>query len=409
MKANLFPHFRIAFVMVMAAILYSGCNKYADFKDVVIVTGTDVNPLIQFTIDQEALPAVHSVTASATGRAESDITVHFQIDPSLVETYNETNATAFDAAPAASLQLSASTAVIPTGSNISNAVDVSVLSTEDFVIGRVYVIPVTITHVEGPLEVLDASRTIYLRIVRTMQHAALNLGVNWGTNCNNSFYYPYQFSENLRHSMQQFTFEMKVRVFDWHPGANPISRLCNWQTQMDPCGQEGGFGGPNLLRFGEHGTDIDQLQWVHPDGNIVSNTRFALERWYMISCTWDGQTYRLYVDGVLDGTIDGTPGREFVFGGLELGMSWCCFSQQRFLGWISEGRMWTRARSGAEIRESLCAVDPESNGLLAYWKFNEGEGQTFNDYTGHGYDMHWPRSTNGHWVSSTDPANICAQ
>ena len=38
---------------------------------------------------------------------------------------------------------------------------------------------------------------------------------------------------------------------------------------------------------------------------------------------------------------------------------------------------------------NLCGVDSQSEGLVAYWKMNEGEGHIFKDATGHGYDMDW--------------------
>ena len=53
---------------------------------------------------------------------------------------------------------------------------------------------------------------------------------------------------------------------------------------------------------------------------------------------------------------------------------------------MSEARVWTRALSATELQENLCYVDPASNGLLAYWRFN-GTEQAGNipDLTGHGY------------------------
>ena len=36
---------------------------------------------------------------------------------------------------------------------------------------------------------------------------------------------------------------------------------------------------------------------------------------------------------------------------------------------------------------NLCGVDPQSEGLVAYWKFNEGAGNVITDQTGHGNDI----------------------
>ena len=41
----------------------------------------------------------------------------------------------------------------------------------------------------------------------------------------------------------------------------------------------------------------------------------------------------------------------------------------------------------------MCGADPNANGLLAYWKFNEGSGSMFYNSasTGSKYDMDWTR------------------
>ena len=58
----------------------------------------------------------------------------------------------------------------------------------------------------------------------------------------------------------------------------------------------------------------------------------------------------------------------------------------------------------------MCAVDPQSDGLVGYWKFNEGEGHIFHDASGHGLDMDWSKSSrdvseNGKMVATPDAAN----
>ena len=50
--------------------------------------------------------------------------------------------------------------------------------------------------------------------------------------------------------------------------------------------------------------------------------------------------------------------------------------------------MWSVPRTMSQIQDGMDYVDPKSEGLLAYWRFN-GETQpdgTIRDETGHGYD-----------------------
>ena len=59
-----------------------------------------------------------------------------------------------------------------------------------------------------------------------------------------------------------------------------------------------------------------------------------------------------------------------------------------FDGYISECRVWNVARTTAELEDGICYVDPTSEGLISYWRF-DGETQedgTVLDMTGHGHN-----------------------
>ena len=61
------------------------------------------------------------------------------------------------------------------------------------------------------------------------------------------------------------------------------------------------------------------------------------------------------------------------------------YDDNRWLaGEISECRIWNIVRSQEEIAENPYYVDPQSEGLVAYWKFDEGAGNTVKDHTGNG-------------------------
>lgn len=145
----------------------------------------------------------------------------------------------------------------------------------------------------------------------------------------------------------------------------------------------------NMLRFGEAGMDVNCLQWVCPTGSVPSVTRFSTNRWYTLSLTYDGSKFTMYVDGVKDAQLDGD-GQPVDFQMFEIGMSWTSYRySQYFKGRIAEVRVWNRALTPAELQMGLCAVDPHSEGLMAYWKMNEGESYIFHDSTDNGYDMDW--------------------
>ena len=70
-----------------------------------------------------------------------------------------------------------------------------------------------------------------------------------------------------------------------------------------------------------------------------------------------------------------------------MGMSYQGYNSQQFFAHrFCELRIWNRALSTTEINANMCGADPQSEGLVAYWKFNEGNGLTITDHTGNGND-----------------------
>lgn len=377
----------LALLVIVSSFL--GCKKYRQADDVILITGTDTNPLVKFTV--ENTPSSFGVTATATRKVDQDINVTFAIDTSLVSVYNDEMAANYFAPPVGSYSLSATSGVIQAGTNVSTPVTVNINSTSSFVDGRPYIIPVTIKSVTGPLAVLEASRTIFLKVARVTQFNSIDIS-------NPNFYDIDTFATPVT-NINQFTFEVKCYVNSWHTGSPPISRLCNW--------------GPvdqslfNLLRFGEAGSQQNQLQWINSSGSCFSKTLFSLNKWYTISCVYDGSTCQLYVDGELDNSFDAPSGQVYTFGAIELGMSYSGYqTSQRFLGRMGEVRFWNRPLSKTEIQNGLCGVDAKAKGLIAYWKMDEGSGQTFVDRTGNGRNMIWKKAAVV-WNSASD--NKCAQ
>lgn len=369
MKLHLFKH--IGFIALLGLTI-QGCTEGDKFdydQNYAYITGTEDSPVLSFTV--EDTPASYAVTASTTAKVSQDTKVEFALDTDAVEAYNEKHKTTYAAVPASAIEIDNSEATIKAGKASSTSINVKVISTEDLVEGKTYVIPITMKSAGG-LAVLETSKTVYLRIARSIHYKALDLS-------NTGMYSNFTFPEDKQQPLTNFTFEIKCYSTTWHT----IARLCAFNANYS-----------SMLRFGENGTDVNQLQWVSPGGNVLSNTRFETNRWYNISLTYDGKKYIMYVDGVKDNElVVPTAITDFKFQGIELGMSWTSYpGSQYFRGKIAEMRVWNRALSASEIKLGLCAVDPASEGLVAYWKFNEGEGTVFHDATGHGYDMDWSKS-----------------
>ncbi len=375
--------------VALCALAFVGCtegDKLDYGREVLLVSGTESSPLVKFTV--EDTPSTYMVTASTTGKVSKPINVEFAIDYSLVDQYNAEHGASYYAAPDNAVELVNPEVAIETGKAASAGASVRVVSTEDFVDGRTYIIPVTIKSTDSYLDVLESSRTIYLRISRVISFNALDMS-------NTNLYSNFIFADDKAVEMNNYTYEIKCYINEFHTSPEQISRLCSWTAKDESKS--------NMLRFGENGQDIKSLQWVNPAGGYVSKTLFQTKSWYTISLTYDGSTLSMYINGVKDGEMSGSAA--CTFQRMELGMSWENYpSKQYFNGRIAEVRVWNRALSASEIQIGQCGVDAGSTGLVAYWKMNEGTGHIFHDATGNGYDMDWSntvRDNTGNGILNT--------
>lgn len=410
MMKNIKNRVGVAALLLLAGGLLAACTDGDDFKydkNGLLVTGTEDTPVQSFVV--EDTPSSYGITVQSTRKVDKDVHVTVAVDTSLVAAYNAANGTNFYPIPLSCVRLESPNLTIPAGAALSTATSVSVTSTEDFVEGRTYLIPVTITDAEGgTTDVIEASRTLYLRISRVLNFGSLETNMNASSN--------FIFDDALEHDLSAYTIEFKFYSYGFG-NVGDIKRV----LAVEGKGEEEA----NMFRFGENGSaGGDVLQWILPGGRMFSNTHFQTNRWYLVSCTYDGSTYTMYVDGSADATAQ-VSGHVTPFQRFELGMSWGgYYSSQFFSGRLAEVRVWDKCLSANEIATGMCSVDPTSDGLVAYWKMNETSGHVFHDATGHGYDMDWSntsRDTNesGNLTATpqaasylkwlTDANNKCAQ
>lgn len=384
-----------ALLLLMGGIGFTSCENDGGFDydhQALYLTGTESNPMVKFVV--EDTPATYAVTVQATAKVPSDVELTLAIDPAKVEEYNAQNHTAFFPIPEDAVELENPQVTIKAGNAISSAASVKVVSTENFVEGATYVIPVTIAKAAGSLtDVIAGSQTIYLRISRIINFASIV--ANYSASSNFIFDNPIP--------LTNFTYEMKICPTGLRDGNGP-ARFTAWEQADESKAM--------LLRFNEVAPKKGELQVMTAAGTLVSNTQFQNNRWYHIAVVWDGTNLSFYVDGVLDNQMAGKDPGGINFQRYEMGMSWGGGypASQFFAHRFCEFRLWSRALTASEITGGLCGVAANSDGLEAYWKFNEGEGHIFHDATGHGFDMDWSltsrdKSENGVMVPTPEAAN----
>ena len=365
-----------ALLLLMGGAMVTSCKNDGGFDydhAGFYISDTEASPVVTFAV--EDAPASYNLTVQSTKQVDNDVNVTLALDLAKVEEYNKINGTSYQQIPANAVQLENTQVTIKAGTAMSTSTVVKVVSTEDFIEGVTYVIPVTVTNISGSDdEVLPGSKTIYLRISRIINFFSIQ--ANSGASSN------FIFEKTI--PLSTLTYEMRIYPQGLNRTNYPQRFLALEQADESKS---------LLLRFNEANSD-NKLQVKLAGNTFLSNTEFENGQWYLLSIVCDGSNVSLYVNGELDASISGSiEGGSLNFQRYEMGMSWTNYPRQQFFAHrFSEIRIWDYARSATEIRGSMCAVDPKSEGLKAYWKFNEGEGYIFKDSSGNGFDMDWSKT-----------------
>lgn len=150
-----------------------------------------------------------------------------------------------------------------------------------------------------------------------------------------------------------YTIEAWIRPeeFKWLGGI--VSKWTQW-----------GFGG-YTLRMGMSGA----YSGVNFDGMETAEGVLQLGMWQHIAAVNDNGTRHLYVNGT-EIPLSGIPiVPEANSGPVAIGMDW---DGRYFKGAIDEVRIWSKVRSQAEIQASLTRVAHNADGLVAYYRFDQG-------------------------------------
>lgn len=118
--------------------------------------------------------------------------------------------------------------------------------------------------------------------------------------------------------------------------------------------------------------------WVYSTGSIPENT------WTHVAITFSAGTLTFYIDGVASGSAAVTISQDNQ--PLNIGRQQPTFCAcNHFNGKMDELRLWNVLRTPTEILANmLSSVPTNSTGLVAYYKFDEGNGTTTADASGNG-------------------------
>lgn len=175
-----------------------------------------------------------------------------------------------------------------------------------------------------------------------------------------------------------------------------------------------GIEGKFLVRLGDVGIPWYQVQvcwdsgesgyWGNIEGKLSnSNMKVNLNEWTHIAVTFGEGTVKVFINGEEKGSTTTNVPASVNFGithndeqapqGQQITRCfWVGYSYEStrdFQGMMSELRIWNRVLTADELANEArrYSVDPKSEGLVTYWKCDEGQGNVIKDHTSYRNDL----------------------
>ncbi len=370
----------IAFALI--AVLAVSCQKSQEYYEGVYVVGADkLLPIANLTVDE--LPSAIGVKVASSCRVEENLEVEMKASPELVETFNKEYKKNYELLPEGSYQLENTKLVIEQGSSTSTGgVRLSIISRDELKEGKTYVLPISIGTISGKdISIVEGSRTIFVVVNQIIITQAADIS-------NNNGYFKVDFRKPSKYdtkALKNVTFEARVRFKKMDKNS--------WKWCFSVMGLEENF----CLRTAGSAADGWKLQLSGKSPALDSRDVLPNDKWIHLACVYDGAQNKkfIYINGELQGELADTRGTvdlTSAYGhdqnaAFYIGQS---AADNRYMdGYVSEVRVWATARSAADLKNNVCWVDPLSEGLVAYWRFNEPSSDNpklITDLTGNGYD-----------------------
>lgn len=343
------------------AVCATSCEDMEEFDNKAFTSTAKLNNiLLKGTNDTETM-----IIRTEIAKPENkDINVVYKVDESLVGEYNINYGEEALILPVECYEIPENVSTIVAGTVKGSDVEVVFKNLTTLNRDLTYLLPVSVA--ESNIDFLNSARTTYYVIKGA---ALINATANLTEN-NLSLQDP---ASSTLKDMEQITIEVLMNV-------SKFGKLVS--TVM---GIEGDF----LFRIGDAGVPDNQLQLSCSNNVTDAAWQLSTNEWQHLAATYDSSTgeVNVYIDGVKKGATQVTSFRgsvDWASSNFYIGKS---YDDARWLeGDVCEMRVWNRVLTADEInaKDHFYVVSPDSEGLEAYWKFDEGAGMVIKDHTGHG-------------------------
>ncbi len=358
-----------AAAMAIAALSLAACNnaEYSELTNQAYFeqTRTNANTSMKITVGEDNVQQNFYVRLSSP--AEQASTFEVSVDEAALNEYNARNATHYVALPASEYELTSTEATVNAGAVSSTPVQLTVkpLSNEVKNSGKKYAVALKLKSKNGVNDVLEPGSKLVCIIDQVVRQdvPVINSAAR------------ITFNMRQEYALTAWTVEMNVNIDKLGKAIGELNNQMLFGAWA-PSGKDGEI----YTRFGDAPIEGNRLQIKTQGSQLNSNQLFEAGKWYHLAFVCEGTKLSLYVNGKLDSSMD-LPGKVVNLGNTML------FGATDYLKanvQVSELRFWTKARTQNEIANDMYVCDPQSDGLEAYWKMNEGSGDTFKDATGHG-------------------------
>ena len=355
--------------LALGSLLLAACNnaEYSELTDQAFIaqTNTDGNTSTKITVGTTAVSQDIKVRLSSPATVSH--TFELVYDTLALKQYNQRNQTEYKALPDTVFSLSSSTITIDAGKVISSSIQLTVKPLADALknSGMKYAIPLVLKSKDGQVGVLNSGGTIVYIIDQVVRQPVPVIDMA----------HSITFTMRKEYALSAWTVEMCGNMDQLGTAVGQLNNQMLFGGWA-PSGKDGEI----YTRFGDAPIEGNRLQVKTQGTQLNSNKLFDANKWYHIAFVCEGTKLSLYVDGKLDNSMD-LPGK---IGNISNSMSFATTSYFKAHAQVSALRFWTKARTQNEIANNMYVCDPKSDGLEAYWKMNEGQGDILNDATGHG-------------------------